>query len=1255
VIGSLEVKRRPRHLARTVIALLIAVAVWAGLADLGFRLVHRPDVRAWLAREASHQLSVAIGEPVSVGSLRLALLPPRIVLHDLVLGPPDAPVVSVAGCEIAFGELRLAEREIVLSQVGLTGVRVRATLPEGRAGSGRSWVHVVVRQLELRDLQLERLVLPDGITLEARNVDARWAGSSRRLSSAAVVHADAFTLRVPGLEPISGGLAAWGQATADGFEFKRLRAYGPQWSVDGSGVVSLSKGTVAGSVSTSVDLRQLDRILRAHAGLSGALRAELELEVDRGSFTLDGRLSSPSIEVVGFRVDDVQGEAHLTQDRLEATLTRGRFAGGEVEGTYTLQGLHEPWSHHVALRGDGVEVAGFLHEIHVDDAGLSAAAKVSAEVSWDGMQIREGIGTAVIDLRPGAGDVPASGRVVLSLEQDGMLHIEAPAAVLGGATLRWEGQLVLGTWQPTWSIQGQGVKVETVARLLRGWVGTEVIPSDLHGEAALDLRLNGPFRDLTVVGDVAVAPIAFGPIDADGMEASFEVGDGVLSVDGGTVSVGPGRTLFHGSLRYGEGNALSLDVAGRGVPLARAVAWGGVSAPVSGLVDFDGRITGTVAEPSARAHLMFRTVAVAGVPFGDGTGDVELLHGEVSAKDFVIGPFRASLVVDLPHREAVIDAALKGFGLEGISPPLARLVGGALDCSLHGSFPFDAPAGRLDVASPSGMSGSVQLDRQGLTVKLERPAVWNLDGVMTGEGGGRYKGRFSYAVTDLRRFARDVVGSDASLNGSLAGDADVSLVPGRAPEIDGAIERMSIEVSGEEASLEAPLRFSTSGAVVRIPGVTLIGPRAKLFLRGSRDADGSIRGNVAGELPAALLGLFWPGTSPTGTVEILGQISGTDRAPRFEGGARVRNGSLRLPGLPAPVTEVSGYVELVPDAIRLDSLTYRLGSGRGTCSGRISLSPQLQLDLSIVADSVRWPLITGFSPALSGSLRLSGPVGDLSLSGNTVLERGAFSEDVDLQRIVVQQVLSPRRVTASENALISFNVTIRVPGTLEVNTPLARLTAEGQLRLVGTSLQPGLLGRLEAAPNGEITLAGTRYDLDRGTVTFTSYDRIAPLLDVTARATVGSYEITITLVGSLDHMTTTFTSNPALPQADIVSLLTTGKTTSEETNVQAGTFASTFLTEQLTGLVTRRARTLLDVDQLSIDPSAITSTGGAATRLTVVKRFSTQWTVAVATNLDSNRQEVISSTWRLASGVYLEARREADGSYSMEVRWQRHY
>jgi autotransporter translocation and assembly factor TamB len=325
------------------------------------------------------------------------------------------------------------------------------------------------------------------------------------------------------------------------------------------------------------------------------------------------------------------------------------------------------------------------------------------------------------------------------------------------------------------------------------------------------------------------------------------------------------------------------------------------------------------------------------------------------------------------------------------------------------------------------------------------------------------------------------------------------------------------------------------------------------------------------------------------------------------------------------------------------------------CNGRIYLSPQLSLDLEMHLDAVHWPLITGLTPILTGDVRLVGGLQSLSLSGKAALKHTVFRRDLDLQKLVVEQMRTPERMRATEGTPMVLNLEVDVPSTLEVDTPLARLTAMGELRVVGTTARYGVLGRLEALPGAELEFAGNRYELDRGTVTFTSPDRIEPHLDILARTTVQTFEVTVGLNGTLDRLTSTFTSNPPLPEMDVISLISTGRKADAAGQSGAGAVASSFLTDQLTGAVTNRARTLLDVDQMRVDPFAATQTGDPTARLTVVKQMNRDWTVTMSTNLTSNSEQVITSRWRLAQGVYLEANRELDGSYSLEVKWQHRY
>jgi hypothetical protein len=1243
-----------RRFGRTLIMLLLSVLLWIVMIQAWLSALNRPAARAWLAQALARKLTAALAEPVRVTDVSFTAFPPHVVVTGVEVGGVGATLARLDRGEALLSQIRIRERELVLSQVRLKGLRVNLDVPKRSGAGGSSWLHVVVRQLELVDVTLERVRLPSGVEFQARDFEARWTGSPSWPASAAVIHLGSFAVRVPGMQTIEGSLAAWGRQTPDGWEVRRMRGRGRGWNLDAHASHTRQDGITRASGHVDVDLAELQRVLAFDVGFSGVASASPEVEVNPTGFRINTSVRCPRLTVVGFEVAQVEGDAQLTGDGLETSLQRAVFAGGEVEGSYRLSPLGAPWRHRVALRGDGVDIAAFLRQIGVNDAGLSGRALVSAELAWSGEHIKGGDGTAVVDVREQPGEVPVSGRLVLGLAHDGALRFFGKNLSLAGASVRWEGPLTLGSWIPSWTVRAENARIATVARLLRGWVGSDVLPAGLNGQAVTALRLSGPFADLTVTGEVAAAPVNFGPITADGAEAAFQVARGKLVVESGAITVGSGRVLIQGELAYGHGMEMRFDLLGKGLPLARVLAWGGIQGPFSGRVDLDGSVGGTFAAPSAHALLKLANVAVAGVPFGDGNAHVSVAEGVAQLNDLRVGPLSATLSVHLERREAVVNAELRGFGLAGISKPLAGLLGGALDCSLQGAFPFDEPAGTLAISSASGFSGQIALDRDGLRVALERPQAWRLAGSMQRRGRA-FGGGFTYGIASLHRLGQQLANEDWPFDGTLEGHATLTIGPEGPPRIDGAVDALALTVEGERAELQEPARFSVEGGAIRLVGARLTGPRSSLFVRGSRSPDGALSGNISGELHAAPLGLIWKGSHPSGRVEILGEILGTDTAPRFEGVARMKDGALQVPGLQGPVTGIAGTVELVEDAIKITGAKGEWGGGELTCTGLVRLSPSLALDLVVDAVHTVWPLIAGVRPVLSGVVRVGGPLDSLAVTGELSLDRTDLAPNLSLEKVVLSQLTAPQRVGAQEGNPVRFNILVTVPGTLELNLPSARLSGRGELRVVGTSDHPGVIGRVETQPGGEVDLAGVRYSLDHGTVAFSRPDRIEPFVDVLARANVQNFEITVGLVGTLDKLTPTFISNPPLPEMDIISLLSTGQKADQATQWQSGNVASSFLTNQLTGAVTNRARTLLNVDQLRVDPFYVTSANEPAARLTVVKQLSHSWTVAVSTNLTSNREEVVDSRWRLATGLYLEAKRDEKGAYSVEVQWQRRY
>jgi len=827
----------------TVIGLLASVAVWLLLIWAGAGLLDHPRVRGRMARELAGRLAAASQQPVSIADVSLQFFPPKVVVSGLRVGERDDPVLFVNMAEVGMGRVVLSEREILIHTVRVVGVRINLEVPELQPRrEGRRWVRVGVRFLEVEDLEIQHLVVPGGVVARAEEVDLRWSGSGAGIIDGATFSAQHVTVDVPGLKaPLGGSVTAWGRREPFGWRLGRARGEGPGWRLDATGTWMGQRMDGAGTVA--VDLGDLDRTVGIRADLEGQAEVTWRGTMIGREFVLDGAVTVPQAKVQGIEFSSLSAEAHLSNEGLEASLREALFAGGRLEGSYHLEDFGPPWRHRIAIRGRGVDLAGMLEQFGVDGAGLAARASISAELSWDGPDFPGASGTGIADLRPSAGDVPASGRVLVSLKADNALHFEAVGLTLAEAPVRWSGPLNMSGWVPDWMIQADDIGLTVVARLVHGWVGAEVFPPELSGVSTLDLVLRGPFSDLNVVGTAALAPLVLGPVEADGAEVRLEISGGELVLPEARIYVGPGRLRVSGAIDLLESQALNLTVEGRGIPLARIAQWVQIPAPLTGRVDLDGRLEGTVETPQGEGLLRLRGISVAGVVLGEGTGRLRWEDEVVWLESLDVGPLKARVAMDMEHRVATVFATLEGLGLESVSPPLARLVGGALTCTLDGAFPFDEPIGTLVLTSAGGAVGEAVLDRNALRLELARPEAWRFAADLARRGAG-FEGSASLNVSSWRKVVADLVGDEVAVDGEMLLHTAVTLVPDRPAVLDGEIRRLVFEVEGERAELREPAEFRVRGGEITVPGAMMVSPQASLFVRASRFADGG-----------------WPGTS----------------------------------------------------------------------------------------------------------------------------------------------------------------------------------------------------------------------------------------------------------------------------------------------------------------------------------------------------------------------------------------------------------
>ncbi len=1246
---------RYRHLRRTTIALLATIALLLVLVAVLFRILNAPGVRAGAARWLATRLAAVTGARIRVESLEWQFVPPRVALEGISV---RSETVSLTADEVTvtLSGFRLARRTLELGTVAVRGVHlaVSGSGLERRGPRQRPWITVHVRHLALDDVTVEGTDLPGGLGIFLDGVRAGWTRDGVQARGFAAVRC--ATLALPRARPVTGTIRAR-FAVDDTVRIRRFEFDGELASL--TGTAELGSGRATATARGTVDMDRLDTTLHMKGLLEGRCAVELRYRSDASEF-LDATVRSRRLRAAGFSLEDLAGRLRLSREGLKGELKESSIFGGRLTGSYELSPLGAPFHHTVRASGRGFDLDRLLAGLHVPPTGAAARADAEVSLEWNGTRIRKGHGEAAVSLTPRDGTLPASGDIQLTLTPDGLLRFDGPDLLVGHSRLSWEGPLTLGTWEPAWSISASSADLHEVVLLVNSLVGRPVLPDALSGTASLHLSLGGPWRDLRAELRMEAEPLGFSVMEFDRAVIEGTVAHAGFTIHRAAFLLGSGSGEVTGRLFWGnvpDDRQVDLTMSGTQIPLARLVSWLGKEG-VGGNLSFAGQLRGALAGPRGSWALGLVDVSVGPLLLGDGSASADLSAGTLGIHGLQLDAGASGEASwNIPTGLVEGSFTWKDLATAPLGSTARNLLGPAV--SGEGRFRLDPDGGftgDLETASATtslrasvseqAMEGELSLGGAArATLSLERRD----DGAFAGDGHVE----ISSLATLLERLL-PVHGN--VLDGT--GNVKVSVVwpEGQPPRVTGVAERLDLKIGELAARLVEPATFSLDEDGFVLRGLWLRATNGnELFVRLSRDAAGALNGNISGKGDARLLRLVAPQWETAGEIQGVISISGTMEAPGLDGIAELTGCSFRIPESSIVLSSITGTALLSPDGIVLDGVSYRLMGGGGTVAGRIRLvGTEPDFDLSGTLKRALFPLFPGLDPRLSGTWWLRGRGEHLTLGGDLVVNRTLIRRNEELSTILLDWFGKTKTAPGAE--IPRLDLRVEADHTIEARNAFLRLQVAVSLHITGTPGSPGLVGRVSIAEGGEFTFQGTRYELDHALITFSDPTSIVPHVDIRARAQVDIYEIWITLVGTGDRIVPTFSSDPPLSQEEIVSLIATGAPVSGSGgSAPASGMASSVLSSTLNQVLEMRARSLLAIDQVRVDPFARTDAGDPTARVTLVKQISPSWTVAVESNLSTNREELIYSRWILAPQVYLEATRRRDGSWSLDLRVRKRY
>lgn len=1234
----------------------MAALLLTAVVVLVWRAVESRPFQHFTSRQLVQVVRLQTGLELSVGSLRWRLVPLRIETRDVEVSGPGVRA-QVARLDIDVGRFLVTRSALVLDTVVIRSVDLAVdgapeVLP---GGGGREPVRIVVRRLDLRDARFQGRSLPGQIDAEVSGFQMAWFLDDDSLAGSA--RARQVRLEIPGVRPVdleASGTFRW----RDGLELRSLYLKGTGLDLAGRGEVDLHRGAARLSARVDVNLAELDRVARIGGVLRGDATLDLEFDSERAE-PVRATVRSNRLEVEGLEVTDLGGTVILGADGLRGLVERGRFLGGDLQGEYRLDRLGPPFGHRVEASCRGLRLERFLRALGAPSAGLSSVADAEVEVAWNGRSFPSGSGLATAVLAAGPGPLPVSGRLDVQLTAPGWLQFDSSDLQIGDSTARIQGPLELGTWQPAWSIRADPARVGDLIALVNGFAGDEVLPPDLEGRGVVEVTLAGAFDDLTVDFRLDAEDLALPPLKVDRGVVAGTVSSGRLEVQRTRFRLGGGGGDVTGTVAWGGRPEAEFDlrIEGRNLPLRRVGAWlelPGAAVP-RGAASFTGGLRGPARDLRGSWALGLSDVTVFGTSLGSGAATVDLADGGFTARGLAFDSgLQGRVAWHVGHERVTATLGWDRMSLPWLPPAASAMLGERADWSVDVVWELGGPPTGVAVVNTDLAQVSLNLDRAAGRLWAEVAGVGRVDLDLDG-AGGMWTGGGRLAVDSLGGLlARLAPGAPVPLTGRLDADLNVTLGP-RGPEVRAQVPSMDVRLESQ------PIRLLDAASVALGPDGLEVGDVRldiggdELEVQGSIAPDGQVSGWASGAVNAVLLRFVAPGWEPAGLVRGQMVFGGSVDRPRINGITRIEDGSFRLPGTRSVISAVNGEALLMGDELAIENTAFRFMRGDGRCRGTITLAGRPQLDLAGTVERLEYPLFPDFTPVMSGTWALRGPVDEVLLAGDLAVDRGEVRRKDDLATLLVAW-FGDIEEDQSSGAGMRLDLQVTADETLVSRTPFLRLQGSADLRVTGTSEQPGLVGSLEFEEGGEFTLQGIRYELERGQITFSDPTGIDPFVDLHARATIREYEVWARMTGTLDRLVPSVSSDPPLSESEIYALMSLGQVGDGRAGGVLGlSVASSMLTRGLNEALESRDEWLLPVDQIRVDPRIESSTGNPSARVTVVKQLSPTLTVTLESDLTGEREEVLTGRWYLGKGLYVEAIRDGDGSYGLDIKWRQRY
>ncbi len=557
---------------------------------------------------------------------------------------------------------------------------------------------------------------------------------------------------------------------------------------------------------------------------------------------------------------------------------------------------------------------------------------------------------------------------------------------------------------------------------------------------------------------------------------------------------------------------------------------------------------------------------------------------------------------------------------------------------------FNASYGDLHIASPHPAV---------VTVGDGGMALDNLE-LTTGKGDvqatARLEGESVQASAGIKNFPLDLL--EPFVNRDMTGTVDIKL------NLSGSITDPRVQLNlhvrehklldlqgGKPLLLEAKLNSRHDGARfiadLELSGLGAVPFKADGVIPGhlslmpfslALKKDDPITGKLQGRLDLVIFKSLpeLTGQEIEGLVEVDMGISGTMNNWGLTGGIVLRQGRYENVEQGFILADINGRMVGKGKTVRLMELTATDGtSGAIRLDGEITVNPPFPMEAFLTLNKATLLRKEELTSMAGGKLDLKGNMEQLELKGEVTLERTEFAIPgklppdvvvVSVTEINVPPGMASEQPVPKDSLPLSLDLIVQIPSRFFVRGRGLDAEFKGKLRVKGPADNPVIRGNLDVV-RGTFNFLDRKFTVTNGQIAFSGATPPVPFLNITTQVNAGEIDARVSISGPADAFTLSLSSQPPLPQDEIMANILFGRSVADLNAFQAYQIASSISQIAGGGMpdLVGKTRSLLGIDRLDFS-GGDEKTGPS---VSMGKYVSEKVYVGVEQDLTDNKQDVV--------------------------------